>query len=110
MSEGFKVDFTALVKAADGVNGTMAALANKKVSDIGAAEASYGNEALAGTCSDFCSRWEIGVENLTKDASQVAGRLALSAVAYAKAERKNIAAISGIMQRGNGTDPAAAQW
>jgi hypothetical protein len=109
MSEGFEVDLTALVKAADGVNGTITALANKKVSDIGAAAADYGNDALAGTCSDFCSRWEIGVENLTKDASQVAGRLVLCALAYAKAEKKVIAQLSGTMQ-GKGTDPAAKSW
>lgn len=109
MSGGFKVDLTALVKAAEGVNGTIADVSSDQVSGIGGAQGSYGNDALAGTVSDFCSRWQMGVQNLCTDASQVASRLALSAVAYAKAEKKNIAAISGIFQ-GGGTDPAASQW
>jgi hypothetical protein len=110
MSEGFKVDLTALVKAAEGVNGTMVGLRDNKVSDIGGSTANYGNAALASAVSGFCSRWEIGVQNLTNDADQIASRLALSAVAYAKAEKTNVALAAGILQRRNGTDPAASQW
>jgi hypothetical protein len=110
MSDGFQVNLTALLEAAEGVNGAIAAMASNKVSDIGAPQANYGNEKLAGTASDFCSRWETGVQNLTTDGCQFASRLALSAVAYAKAEKKNVSAISGIMRRSNGTDPAASQW
>jgi hypothetical protein len=109
MSGGFKVDLTALVNAAEGVNGSIAALSSEKVSGIAGFQASYGNDTLGSTVSDFCNRWQIGVQNLTTDANQVAGRLALSAVAYAHAEKKNVAAISGIF-RGSGTDPAASTW
>jgi len=109
MSSGFMVDLTALVKAAEGINGTIAAVSSDKVSGIVGSPGSYGNEALGSAVSDFCSRWQIGVQNLATDANQVAGRLALSAVAYAKAEKKNVAAVSGIF-RGRGTDPAAARW
>lgn len=109
MSGGFTVDLTALVQAAEGVNGCIAAISGDKVSGLASSQGSYGNDALGSTISDFCSRWQIGVQNLTTDASQVAGRLALSAVAYAKAEKKNVAAISGIF-RGSGTDPAASKW
>jgi hypothetical protein len=109
MSGGFKVDLTALVKAAEGVNGTIADVSTDQVSGIVGAQDSYGNDSLGGTVSDFCSRWQIGVQNLCTDASQVASRLALSAAAYAKAEKKNVAAVSGVFQ-GGGTDPAASQW
>jgi hypothetical protein len=109
MSGGFMVDLSALVKAAEGVNGTIAVVSADKVSGIAGSEASYGNDTLGSTVSDFCSRWQIGVQNLTTDANQIASRLALSAVAYAKAEKKNVAAISGIY-RGRGADPAASQW
>lgn len=110
MSNGFKVDITALVKAAEGVNGTIADISSDKVSGICGDQSSYGNGNLAGTCSDFCSRWQIGVQSLVTDVSQVATRLALSAVAYANAEKKNIAAVSGILQSPSGTDPAAKDW
>jgi hypothetical protein len=110
MSAGFEVDLHALVEAAEGVNGTMADLQNNKVSDIGGSAADYGDGDLAGTVSDFCARWEIGVQHLVNDAEQVANRLYLSAAAYAKAERANIASLTGILQSRTGTDPAASQW
>jgi thiamine biosynthesis lipoprotein ApbE len=110
MSDGFMVDIGALVKAAEGVNGAIVDLGDNKVSSIGGSAADYGNAALAGTVADFCSRWQVGVQNLTNDASQVASRLALSAVAYARAEEKNVALATGVLQRRSGGDPAAAQW
>jgi SUMO ligase MMS21 Smc5/6 complex component len=110
MSSGFKVDLTALVKAAEGVNATIADISIDKVSGIAGSQASYGDGNLAATCADFCSRWQIGVQNLTTDVNQVASRLALSAVAYANAEKKNIADLSGVLQRSTGTDPAASEW
>jgi hypothetical protein len=79
ISGGFKVDLGALVRAAVGVNGTIGDLQNNKVSDIGGANANYGGDDLAATVSDFCARWEIGVQNLANDAQQVANRLCLSA-------------------------------
>jgi len=110
MSGGFKVDLGALVQAAVGVNGTISDLQNNKVSDIGGADASYGDDDLAATVSNFCARWEIGVQNLANDAQQVANRLYLSAVNYAKAEKKIIADVQGTLQSRTGTDPAASQW
>lgn len=110
MSGGFKVNITALVQAAEGVNGTIADVSTDKVSGICGDQASYGNDNLAGTCSDFCSRWQIGVQNLVTDVTQVATRLALSAVAYANAEKKTISDVHGMLSSSSGTDPAASQW
>jgi len=110
MSGGFEVDLRALVEAAEGVSGTMADLQNNKVSGIGGSTVDYGDGDLAGTVSDFCARWEIGVEHLANDAQQVANRLILSAAAYAKAEHAIIAHLTGILQSRAGTDPAASQW
>src|SRR5271170_1836865 len=110
MSGGFKVDLGALVRASEGVNGTISDLQNNKVSDIGGPGADYGDDTLAAVVSDFCARWEIGVQNLTNDAQEVANRLTLSAVAYAKAEKTVIARLAGVLQSRTGTDPAATQW
>lgn len=107
---GFEVDLTSLVRAAEGVNGVITDMEYSKVSSISGPGADYGNDGLASVMSDFCSRWEIGVEHLTKDASEVASRLTQSANAYARAESKNVSMISGIMQRSSGTDPAASSW
>jgi hypothetical protein len=110
MSGGFSVDLGALVQAAEGINGAMSDLQNNKVSDIGGSGADYGDDELAATVSDFCGRWEIGVENLTNDAREVANRLSLSVTAYAKAEKTVIAHLTGILQSRTGADPAAPQW
>lgn len=108
VSGGFEVDLTSLVRAAEGVNGVISDMHGNKVSDIGGPGADYGDDDLAGVISGFCSRWEIGVANLTKDASEVASRLAKTAEAYAKAENTNVNMISGIMLRTSGPDPAAS--
>ncbi|HEY1701603.1 MAG TPA: hypothetical protein VGG75_18000 [Trebonia sp.] len=110
MSGGFEVDLTSLVHAAEGVNGVIADMEYGKVSGIGGPGADYGSGDLSSVMSDFCARWEIGVEHLTTDASEVAGRLTQSAEAYAKAEDKNVSMISGIFQRRSGADPAASSW
>src|SRR5215469_10611420 len=106
MSGGFMVDLTALLEAAEGINAVISDLSQEKVSDILGPEGCYGNTTLGGTCHDFVSRWQIGVQNLVTDSNQVARRLALSAVAYSGAEHKSIGAISGILQRSAGSDPA----
>jgi hypothetical protein len=110
VSGGFEVDLTSLTRAVEGANGVIADMQDNKVSDIGGPGADYGDGDLAGVIAGFCSRWEIGVANLTKDASETASRLAKSAEAYAKAENTNVSMISGIMLRNSGVDPASSSW
>jgi hypothetical protein len=110
MSDGFEVDLDALRKASEGVNDVLLDLQSEKVSDIGGKKADYGHDCLAGVVSDFCGRWEIGVEHLAKDTQEIAVRLSLSAQAYAKVERALTGRITGMLQRPTGADPAAAQW
>jgi hypothetical protein len=98
MSGGFRVDLGALVQAADGINETMSDLQNggKVSGNAGGSAADYGDGNLAATVSDFCARWEIGVQNLASDASQVANRLYRSAASYAEAEKTVITGLTGI--------------
>jgi len=110
MPDGFEVDLTSLVRAAEGVNGVITDMQDNKVSGLSGQGADYGDAGLAGVIADFCGRWEIGVEHLTNDAKQVAGRLTLSAQTYAKAEHINVSLLSGSLQESTGTDPAAAAW
>lgn len=110
MPDGFEVDLTSLVRAAEGVNGVITDMQHSKVADIGGPGADYGDGDLASVMADFCARWEFGVEHLTKNANQVGGRLMLSALAYAQAEHTNVGMISGILRQRAGTDPAASSW
>jgi hypothetical protein len=110
MSDGFEVDLTSLVRAAEGVNGVITDMQDNKVSDIDGSGADYGDGGLASVLADFCARWQVGVEHLTSDVQQVADRLTLSAQAYAEAERTNVSLISGLLREQAGTDPAASSW
>ena len=107
MSDGFRVDLTALTQAAEGITGTLDALDVGKVSDIDGDTGAIGHDRLAGTLSDFCARWQIGVQNLAKDARTIAGGLAESVVAYQHADQANHGQFVGILQSLTGPDPAA---
>ncbi|GAB2722642.1 hypothetical protein [Kitasatospora kifunensis] len=104
MADGFKVDLGALESAASGINGTLYDLQSKKVSDIGGKQGDFGHGHLADTVSDFCGRWELGVEHLAKDAQVVAGRLTKSVEAYLATDKSLKGQLDGIVA-GSGTDP-----
>ncbi|MGH3621020.1 MAG: hypothetical protein ACRDQ5_04425 [Sciscionella sp.] len=107
MAGGFTVDLGALRKAAEGVTDALDAMATKKVSDIDARKDDFGNDRLGSTVSDFCDRWELGVEHLSKDVQHVAGQLTESVNAYLHVERVTKGQLDGILRRSSGDDPAA---
>lgn len=107
MGEGFAVDLDALRRAADGVTDTLDAMATKKVSDIDAAKSAFGHDGLADTVSDFCDRWNIGVEHLAKDGQEIVGRLNACVLAYAQVERTAQVAFDGMLRQSTGPDPGA---
>ncbi|TDP98087.1 hypothetical protein [Labedaea rhizosphaerae] len=105
MGDGFSVDLGALENAASGVNSTLYELQKKKVKDIDADEGDYGEGDLGGTVSDFCERWELGVENLAKDGQEIAGRLSKSVQQYLLVDKNLKGYMDGILQRSSGEDP-----
>ncbi|HEX6501358.1 MAG TPA: hypothetical protein VF054_20350 [Micromonosporaceae bacterium] len=107
MADGFFVDFGALYKAAEGVTDTLGAMATRKVSDVDAPKHAFGHDRLAGTVADFCDRWEIGVEHLTKDAQAIADQLNACVNAYLHVDATIRKTFDGIVQRASGPDPAA---
>jgi hypothetical protein len=56
MADGFRVDVTALQKAAVGVADAIEAVSSHKVSDIDCDKSTFGHDHLAATVSDFCDR------------------------------------------------------
>lgn len=108
MSWGFEVDLPALQQAAEGVTDVLGQLAEKKVSDIAPGASAFGHHGLGSTVSDFCGRWERGVENLAKDAREISARLTYSVNAYTHVERLIKANVDGILQNANDPDPAAS--
>lgn len=106
MAGGFSVDLEALRGAADGVTDTLNAMATKKVKDIDPAGSAFGHGGLADAVGDFCDRWEIGVEHLCKDASEIVDRLTWSMQAYTHVDDTLGRTINGILSEPSGPDPA----
>jgi hypothetical protein len=107
MANGFEVDLEALEKAASGVNGTLDEMYAQKVSDIPHDRSAIGHEELADTLSDFLSRWQRGVDNLSKDGEEIAARLTANVQAYRKTEtdlHNHLRRVNGELQ-GTGEDP-----
>ncbi|MBB5159144.1 hypothetical protein BJ970_006743 [Saccharopolyspora phatthalungensis] len=75
MTDGFRVDLTALTQASEGVNTTIESMRTMRVSDIDCPSDAFGHERLADTVADFCSRWDQGVVNLTEDGREIVSRL-----------------------------------
>jgi hypothetical protein len=95
-----------LRNAAEGVTDTLDKMATRMVSDIDAAKEAFGHDGLAAAVEDFCDRWEIGVEHLTKDAAEVVGRLNWSVTQYQQIEGSVQRSMDGILQRLDQPDPA----
>ncbi|MER7772109.1 hypothetical protein [Kitasatospora sp. NPDC096140] len=103
-AEGFKVDLEALKTASSGIADTMVKLKVKKVSDLDSKKGDIGHGHLADVLEHFCTRWEIGVENLAKDAQAVSKRLDASVKAYQSIEG---AIVDGMLGTSSGEDPGA---
>lgn len=108
MTDGFRVDLGALRRAASGIRDTMDELATRKVSDIDPASSSMGHDRLAATTEDFCTRWEIGVENLTKDIGVLVDGLDACVRAYDDTDEGIAAGYQGYVVREHGADPGAS--
>ncbi|MGW6918072.1 hypothetical protein ACWGB8_30300 [Kitasatospora sp. NPDC054939] len=105
MAEGFKVDLGALEAAASGITDTLAEMQFKKVSDLDPAKGDIGHGRLADVLEKFCTRWDIGVENLAKDGQAVSARLNASVKAYRQVDGRLAGHLSGELSRSTGEDP-----
>jgi hypothetical protein len=105
MGDGFRVDMGALERAAAGVDGTLDEVSQQKVSDIPHDDAALGHAGLAAALSDFCGRWQQGVDDLAKDGREIAARLTASVAVYRKAEQNIEDRITGGILVGPGPDP-----
>ena len=107
MSDGFRVDLGALENAAAGVNETLADLKAAPVDSLDGDAGAYGHDHLAGVVTDFCDRWEVGIEHLATDGQEVAQRLTDSVEAYVAVDKAAKGRMDGIFQSPTGPDPAA---
>lgn len=99
MPDEVSVDLDALERAADGVAGTLEALAARKVNDLDPAVDAFGHERLGQTVRDFCERWQIGVGHLAEDGREIAARLAASAANYRAADQAAADSLTAILRR-----------
>ncbi|WP_406689347.1 hypothetical protein REH65_25040 [Saccharopolyspora sp. ID03-671] len=106
MSEGFRVDLHALEEASKGVSDTVQAARKDRVADLDTG-VEFGHERLAGTVTDFCDRWDLGVAHLVTDGSEVGGRLVHCVQVYRQTDEAARAQLEGLITRPAGNDPAA---
>jgi len=81
--------------AAVAIQQTIDAAAVRRVRDLDARREEFGDHGLAAAVSEFCTRWDIGLENLGQDAREIVQRLQESAATYGAAEQHATAASSG---------------
>ncbi|WP_139320837.1 hypothetical protein [Saccharomonospora sp. CUA-673] len=82
MGDGFSVDVDALKDAGLGLSELLVSLDELAVEDIDCDRKFVGHEGLADSYESFCSRWHVGVENLTKDGQELSTRLINAAGRY----------------------------
>ncbi|MBO0871455.1 MAG: hypothetical protein J2P15_23115 [Micromonosporaceae bacterium] len=109
MTNEVYVELDSLQAAAEGITDLLGEMATKKVSDIDPAKSAFGHDDLAGTVENFCTRWNIGVQNLAKDAVGVSDYLVRCVYVYSHTDRTSGAGIDGVLMLPNGPDPAAGQ-
>lgn len=102
MSGGFQVDLGALRDAAAGIHGTLEKLRTTQVDALSQTEADYGHDGLAEAVAGLCDRWQVGVQNLAKDANEVAGRLSRSAEDYSRMDESVQERMGGILPPSDG--------
>ncbi len=105
--DGFAVDIGALERAAAGIDDILDEATGRRVSGLRCDQAAVGDAGLAGALQDFCSRWQRGIGNLTKDGREMAARLAVCAETYRRAEQDTRDRIANGVLYGPGQDPAA---
>lgn len=105
MASGFRVDLSALEQAAVGVAGVLDQVAQQRLHGIKTADAVVGHDRLASTVSDFCARWQRGVEHLATDGRVIANGLIDCAVAYHQADLRGSDRLGGILERSIGPSP-----
>lgn len=104
----FSVDLDALESAAAGINSTINELRSHSVNQLAASFAQSGHHAFTDSVNAFSERWQLGVENLARDAQAIASRLSFSVQDYLGAEADNVAAVNTVTGMLEGAaDPAA---
>lgn len=93
--DGFSVDVDALTAAGEGIAELMRLLDEHEVEDIDCDSDAVGHEGLAEKLESFCDRWQVGVEALAEDGSQISQRLLSSAAAYREYDDTVAGALNG---------------
>ena len=95
-SYDFEVDLESLVQAAKGTADAIALFKDKDAEDLVPNEGDVGHETVWSACDEFQERWDDGMNNLTKDAEEAAGRLGKIAANYATFDSEGAKKMSGV--------------
>lgn len=102
--QGYSVDVDALKDAGLGLADLLVALDELHVENIDCDRKFVGHAGLADSYESFTTRWQVGVDTLTKDGTELSRRLVDAAGRYIEAEQKHHEMLKQIVS-GTGDDP-----
>ncbi|MHA3948564.1 hypothetical protein [Cellulomonas bogoriensis] len=91
----FEVDLPVVATAAEQMADTVETFRAKDVKHLLPSRQAVGHDVLWDATQEFRARWEIGANNLCRDTSELAGRLARVAMSYAELDREGAERIAG---------------
>lgn len=86
---GFHVDLDAVEAAARGIRDTIRDHDSIEVRNICGAVELYGHTGLHGAFSDFCARWNDGIDQLVDDVGIIGESLSAAAASYRSVDEGN---------------------
>ncbi|QZL04191.1 hypothetical protein K2224_14095 [Streptomyces sp. BHT-5-2] len=96
------MDIEALKNAGLGAADLMALLESHRVEDVECDADVVGHEGLSAALAGFCERWQVGVQNLTKDGRGLSRNLIDTAGAYLEVDHQVAANLTRITQLARG--------
>lgn len=96
-SYDFEVDLEALINAAKGCADTIQLFKDKDAEDFIPSEDACGDDAVWDAVDEFQERWDDGMNNLTEDVQEIAGRLGKIATTYAEFDANGSKALKALV-------------
>ncbi|WP_149203736.1 hypothetical protein [Actinotalea subterranea] len=92
-SYDFEVDLQVLAEAAQGLAEAVQLFKDKDVEDLVPSRSDIGHDVVWDAVAEFKDRWEQGMNNLTGDVEEMAGRLGKIVMNYAENDQEGATAL-----------------
>jgi hypothetical protein len=96
-ADSFTVDLDELRQVKDGLRRLREELDKHPVHDLDADAGSFGHPELAKAVTDYCHRWQVGIQNLSDDARGTEDRLSATIEGYERVDAANADSITKLL-------------